>query len=111
MLIRQTGKGNKTMNKTDDQLKFIIQDCQEAISAMPLGHKTEEYLALARQAIAELSKRERLRSWRRDLAMLTDPYAYKAQFKTRKLPSITKWSVNQSTNAMYSIGSLKLVNL
>ena len=91
------------MNKTDDQLKFIIQDCQEAISAMPLGHKTEEYLALARQATKELITRERLRSWRRDLAMTTDPYAYKAQFKTRKLPSITKWAVSTSRMAMVNL--------
>ena len=107
MLIRQTGKGNKTMNKTDDQLKFIIQDCQEAISAMPLGHKTEEYLALARQAIAELSKRERLRSWRGDLAMLTDAYALKQYSKAKKLPCVTKWAIDRSNSAMLSLALIK----
>ena len=74
---------------------------------MPLGHKTEQYLALARQAIEELGKRERLRSWRRDLAMLTDPYAYKAKFKTKKLPSVTKWAISTSNNAMLNLALIK----
>ena len=54
-----------TKKKTDDQLKYIIQDCSEAIAANPSGHKAMDYLLELRACERELSARETLRIIRR----------------------------------------------
>ena len=99
------------MNKTDEQLKFIIQDCGACLMANPLGHKSEHYLALARQCQNELNRRERLRAWRRDVKMITDPYMHKMLFgssksQIKRLPKITPWAVKTANGAILAIAYL-----
>lgn len=103
------------MNKTDEQLKFIIQDCGACLIANPLGHKSEHYLALARQCQNELNRRERLRGLRHDVKMITDPYMHKMLFGSNKseikrLPKITPWAVDTANDAILSLGLLKQFN-
>lgn len=58
--------------KKDAELQFIIADCEKAISANPLGHKTEKYLATARACEKELHNRQMIRSLREDRGLCND---------------------------------------
>lgn len=53
--------------KSNESLAFIIQDCREAVRAMPMNPKAIEYLQLASEAERQLNRRERLAMWRKTL--------------------------------------------
>ena len=52
---------------TDDMLRFAVNDCSEAIRAMPLGHKSLSYMQEARACQIELDRRAKLRAARSHL--------------------------------------------
>ena len=47
--------------KPDESLKFIIQDCREAVSVIPRNPRAIEYLITANEAERLLSMRARIR--------------------------------------------------
>lgn len=94
-------------NKTDDQLKFIIEDCFGAVAANPQGHKAMLYLREARDAQDELQRRDAIRYHRGTLKQVYDYLAIKAPFRTklrlkedvrRKSKSIQRWAMQSLIN-------------
>lgn len=52
----------------DSALQYVIQDCEEAISAFPRSRNTEQYLSQLRYCEKVLDEREHIRVLRRQLA-------------------------------------------
>jgi len=53
--------------RSNEELKFIANDCYEAVSAYPQGNKAIEYIKTAHKCEKELNRRESLQAFRKTL--------------------------------------------
>ena len=97
--------------KPDASLKFIIQDCREAVSVMPGNPRAIEYLITANEAERLLVSRDRLRGARqRARGCMFDPL--NVDIKKRRFIRNSDYDKSQQRTACFQIGwwrkSLKL---
>jgi hypothetical protein len=103
-------------HKPDSSLEYIIKDCQEAISANPLGYKTEQYLATARACQKELNRRQSVRIERKMIAIPTDTLQWRTMPGIKPaLKSLLKhwkqanaYDIDKSREGALSIGLRKI---
>lgn len=102
----------RELNNPDHVLEFIIKDCSEAISANPLGIKSEHYLQLARACQQELIRRQNMRIERKQVKYPTDMLAYRHRCPSLKgairYRSPSEILVDQAQSGALAIGLRKL---
>jgi len=103
-------------NYNDNQLKFVINDCYDAIKAFPEGYKTSEYLEIARSLDLELVARHSKRTFRKALKRTCiDPLSVPVRKYRNRIIDVNKEPFTLSSliygdfrNACFFIGCDKL---
>ena len=103
-------------NRTDAELEYAVKDCLDAVAANPDGHKAMEYLIEKNACHDELSRRARLRMYRKDVhQFLNDPLSISANgrlylLRWRKSQAnfgYTGYQIDRFRSACWMIGSFR----
>lgn len=87
--------------QSDAELAYNRDDAAEAVSANPLGHKAEQYLAQARACAKELGRRGLLRNARGVLRAEVDPLTIELKYRRRLHPN---WAIRYRYGALLRVG-------